>query len=398
MATGRKILWIVAVSIAVALVYVAFVLPGQVERSQNRLVAHHPYTISQQARELHEALFIADLHADSLLWKRSLLTRSDNGHLDLPRMRDGNVALQVFSATTKSPDGQNLESNDADTDRITLLAAAQFWPVRTWGSLFERAVYQLEKLKRLTRQSELLLLSSRQEMEDFVRRREAGEQVIGALYLIEGGHPLEGDLSKLDWLFADGLRIVGLTHFFDNELGGSLHGLSGEGLTEFGRAVVSRANELGITIDVAHASPTMVSDVLDLANRPVIVSHGGVLGACDSPRNLDDALMQRIAAGGGLVGIGFFDAAVCDVTPAGVVRSIRYAIDMLGVEHVALGSDYDGSIAVSFDVSELAVLTETMIRAGFTETEIRLVMGENVKRFLLENLPVTGSGSGTQGG
>jgi microsomal dipeptidase-like Zn-dependent dipeptidase len=71
---------------------------------------------------------------------------------------------------------------------------------------------------------------------------------------------------------------------------------------------------------------------------------------------------------------------------------------MLGDEHVALGSDYDGSIAVSFDVSELAVLTETMLRAGFTETEIRLVMGENVKRFLLENLPVTGSGSGTQGG
>jgi microsomal dipeptidase-like Zn-dependent dipeptidase len=131
----------------------------------------------------------------------------------------------------------------------------------------------------------------------------------------------------------------------------------------------------------------MVSEVLGLSRRPVILSHGGVRGVCDSPRNLDDGLMQRIAAGGGLVGIGFFDAAVCDVTPSGIVESIRYAIDLLGVEHVALGSDYDGSTAVAFDVSELAALTDAMLRAGFSQSEVRLVMGENVKRFLLQNLP-----------
>jgi microsomal dipeptidase-like Zn-dependent dipeptidase len=224
-------------------------------------------------------------------------------------------------------------------------------------------------------------------MRDFVTRREAGEAIIGALYLIEGAHPLEGDLSKLDDLFDRGLRIVGLTHFFDNELGGSLHGLGRGGLTDFGQAVVARADELEMIIDLAHASPTMVADVLELSDRPVILSHGGLRGACDSPRNLDDALMQRIAAGGGLVGIGFFEAVVCDATPAGIVASIRYAIDLLGVEHVALGSDYDGSTAVTFDVGELAVLTDAMLRAGFSRTEIRLVMGENVKRFLLQNLP-----------
>jgi microsomal dipeptidase-like Zn-dependent dipeptidase len=280
-----------------------------------------------------------------------------------------------------------MERNDADSDRITLLAQAQLWPIRTWGSLFERAVYQLDKLQRLADRSEVMLLTSQREMRDFVARREAGEAIIGALYLIEGGHPLEGDLNKLDDLFGRGLRIVGLTHFFDNELGGSLHGLDRGGLTDFGRAVVARADELEMIIDLAHASPTMVSDVLTLSDRPAILSHGGLRGACDSPRNLDDALMQRIAAGGGLVGIGFFEAAVCDATPAGIVASIRYAIDLLGVEHVALGSDYDGSTAVTFDVGELAVLTDEMLHAGFSPTEIRLVMGDNVKRFLLENLP-----------
>jgi microsomal dipeptidase-like Zn-dependent dipeptidase len=302
-------------------------------------------------------------------------------------MRDGNLAFQVFSATTKSPDGQNFERNEADSDRISLLAAVQFWPIRSWGSLFERAVYQLEKLQDLADNSDLFLVTNRQEMQDLVTRREAGEEVIGAVYLIEGGHPLEGDLSKLDELYEKGLRILGLTHFFDNELGGSLHGISNQGLTEFGRAVVARADKLEMIIDVAHASPRMVADVLELTARPVIVSHGGVRGACDSRRNLDDALMQRIAAAGGLVGIAFFDAAVCDVTPEGVVKAIRYAIDLLGAEHVALGSDYDGSTAVTFDASELAVLTDRMLRAGFSEGEIRLVMGENVKKFLIQNLP-----------
>jgi microsomal dipeptidase-like Zn-dependent dipeptidase len=119
----------------------------------------------------------------------------------------------------------------------------------------------------------------------------------------------------------------------------------------------------------------------------VILSHGGVKGTCDTARNLDDELMQDIAMHGGVVGIGYWDGAICDPSPKGVVSAIRYAIDLMGVEHVALGSDYDGATAVTFDVSELSVLTEEMLQAGFTEDEIRAVMGENVKQFLLANLP-----------
>jgi len=366
---------------------VAWVLPGQIESGLNINLPHDPYVASDRATKLHDSLFVADLHSDSLLWKRSLLKESGIGHMDLPRLRRGNVALQVFSATTKSPAGQNYERNDSDSDNITKLAIASLWPVKTWSSIYERAVYQLDKLHDLDRQSELELIRDKQEMQDFVARRESGNPVIAAIFLIEGAHPLEGNIENLDLLFDRGLRIVGLTHFFDNELGGSLHGISHEGLSEFGRAVIRRANELGLIIDVAHASPAMVADVLDLSNAPVVLSHGGVKGVCDSPRNLSDSLMQDIADKGGLIGIGYWDAAVCDATPKGVVAAIRYAINLVGIDNVALGSDYDGATAVLFDTSELVVLTDEMLRRGFTDYEIRRVMGENIKRFLLENLP-----------
>jgi microsomal dipeptidase-like Zn-dependent dipeptidase len=366
---------------------VHWILPGKVESSMNIVLPHEPYAISDEARRLHESLFIADLHSDSLLWKRDLAERSAIGQMDLPRLRAGNVALQVFSATTKSPAGLNYDRNTADSDQITLLAMASFWPPGTWFSIYERAVYQLDKLHDLGRRGELLVVRSRQDLEELVTRRQQGEPVIGGVYLIEGAHPLEGDIDKLDRLFGKGLRIAGLTHFFDNELGGSLHGISEDGLSEFGKAVVRRANELGVIIDIAHASPAMVDDVLELSTSPVMLSHGGLEGICDTPRNLPDELMRRVAERGGLVGIGYWDGAVCDPSPEGIVKSIRYAIDLLGAEHVALGSDYDGTVTTAFDTSELAVLTETMMRSGFSEEEIRQVMGENARRFLLENLP-----------
>ena len=383
----KRVLFGFGLIVLLGLSYVHWILPGKVEASINGVLPHEPYTVSDKARQLHDSLFVVDLHSDTLLWKRNLLKESEVGHMDLPRLQRGNVALQVFSATTKSPDGLNYDRNTADRDQITLLAIASLWPPRTWFSLYERAAYQLDKLHRLADRGNLTVVKSRQDLSELISQRNNGDSATGGLYLIEGAHPLEGDIDNLDRLFEQGLRIVGLTHFFDNELGGSLHGVSGEGLSDFGRLVIHRANELGMIIDIAHASPTMVADVLELSTSPVILSHGGLKGACDSRRNLPDALMQRVVAAGGLVGIGYWDAAICDVTPEGIVKSIRYAIDLLGVEHVALGSDYDGATTVPFDTSELAVLTETMLQSGFTEDEIRKVMGDNAKLFLLENLP-----------
>jgi len=392
MARSRRWRWFAALAFVLLLAGITaahVVILARVERGANRVAAHPPWVVGTKARQLHDALFVADLHADTLLGQRDILQRARRGHVDLPRLQQGNVGLQVFSATTKSPAGQNYTRNTADSDRVTLLALLQWWRPRTWTSLYQRALYQLEKLERFADGSHgaLMVVRSRDDLRQLVALREAGRQVTGAIYLIEGAHPLEGDVHNLDLLFARGLRVVGLTHFFDNALGGSLHGVSQDGLTDFGRAVVRRANELGVVIDVAHASPQMVRDVLALSTRPVIFSHGGTKRACDTNRNLADELMTAIADGGGLVGIGYWSGAVCDISPRGVVAAIRAAIDLVGISHVALGSDYDGNTTVMFDAGELAVLTQAMLDAGFTESEIRAVMGGNTLRFFLASLP-----------
>ena len=121
--------------------------PAFVERGRNAVADHAPYPVSPAAQTLHDRLLIGDWHADSLLWKRNLLKRGNRGQVDLPRLQQGNVALQVFTAVTKSPAGMNYDANSAEAlDSITLLAIGQLWPPRTWQSLLQRALFQAEKL------------------------------------------------------------------------------------------------------------------------------------------------------------------------------------------------------------------------------------------------------------
>ncbi len=385
----KQVLAVVGSLLILVITAIRVFVPAELDKGMNVVKPHEPYSISAQAQALHDDLFIVDLHSDSLLWDRDLLKEYDYGQMDLPRLQRGNVGLQVFSATTKSPTGQNYESNEAGTDTITALAMVQGWPYSAWFSLFGRAEFQLKKLLNLAEDSDgdMLFIRTKANLEQLLAERDAGKNTVGAMYLIEGAHPLEGEIENLDRLREQGLHFVGLTHFFDNLLGGSLHGISGEGLTPFGREVIQRADALGMNIDIAHASPQMVRDVLALTTRPVILSHGGFKGNCDTARNLDDELMKQVAAQGGIIGVGYWDAAVCDDSPLGVVQAIRYGIDLMGVEHIALGSDYDGTVTTTFDTAELAVLTQAMLDSDFTEEEIRAVMGGNMKRYLKEQLP-----------
>ncbi|WP_308367075.1 MULTISPECIES: membrane dipeptidase [unclassified Microbulbifer] len=366
-------------------------LPG-IEQGRNKRTGPKYPPLSEEAAALHRSLVVGDLHADSFLWARNLENEADYGHLDLPRARRGNLAIQVFTAVTKSPRGQNYGENSSKAvDNITLLAIVQGWPPRTWNSLLQRALHHAERVTKLERRApdQLALVRDAADLRRVLAARAKGGEQLAAILGIEGAHPLEGELGNIGVLYDAGYRVMGLQHFFDNELGGSLHGRSGAGLTEFGRAAVREMAARSIVIDVAHSSEQVVRDVLDLVDRPLILSHTGLKGTCDTPRNISDELMQEIAGGGGLIGIGYWDAAVCETSPRGIVKTLRYAIDLLGLEHVALGSDFDGSVITAFDVSELGLLTEEMLRQGFSETEIRKVMGENVRDFFLAQLPPT---------
>ncbi len=346
--------------------------------------ASDPVRISAEAAHLHDTLVVADLHADSLMWDRDLDARSRVGHVDLVRLREGNVALQVFALPTRAPFGQNFDATEADAmDQIQLLGIAQLWPTETWSSLEARAHLHADELATLEDDNDSFFLV--RGAEDLARLAPGGPT--GGLLALEGAHCLQGDLEAVDRLFAAGFRMVGLTHFFDNRLGGSAHGIEKGGLTPFGRDVVRRMEALGIVVDLAHASPAVVDDVLDLATKPVVVSHTGVRGVCDNNRNLTDHALQRIRDNGGVVGIGFWPDAVCGDDADAIVTSIRYVTDHIGVEHVALGSDFDGAVHVPFDASGLAAITDALLAAGFDRSEIKKVMGENVVRVLRATLP-----------
>ncbi|MFZ3182875.1 MAG: dipeptidase [Pseudomonas sp.] len=368
---------------------VFFSLPKVLDWHMNSIASPAPYSASKVAQALHNSLFIADMHDDALLWQRDLLKRLDYGHTDLPRLLQAHVALQVFSTVTKTPRGLNYERNGADSDNITLLVMAQRWPRKTWTSLLERALYQSEKLHEAVAASDgkLLLIQRKSELERFIVERQQQPERLAAVLATEGLHPLEGQLGNIDRLYDAGFRITGLTHFFDNEVGGSAHGINKGGLTPFGRQVIQRLEEKHILIDLAHASRPLIDDALAMATRPLLVSHTGVEGTCPGTRNLSDAHLQRIAATGGVVGIGYWDTAVCDTSVAAIVKAIRYTSDKIGVEHVGLGSDFDGSIHAPFDVTGLAQLTEGLLNAGFNQQEIAAIMGGNVLRLLLANLP-----------
>ena len=385
----RKILIAAATLLIVAVIVVFAFGPGHLEKGINRVIVHEAYDISDEARALHSSLTVADLHSDTLLWHRDVLDHGTRGHVDVPRLVEGGVAIQVFSTVTKAPKALNYEENTGDSDQVTGAVILQRWPIRTWGSLYERARYQAQRLDRAARRSDgaLVFLRTRADLEAVLTARTNGTPVTGGLMATEGSHALDGSLDNIQNLYKEGFRMMGLHHFFDNKLGGSLHGVSKAGLTGFGRDAIREMNRLGIMIDVAHSSEIVVDETLALSTTPLIVSHTGVRRACDQPRNISDDHMRRIAAGGGLIGIGYWEGAVCDATPAGVAKSIAYAINLVGKEHVALGSDYDGATSVYFDTSELAALTQALLDEGLNEEEIRAVMGDNQVRFFQKYLP-----------
>ncbi len=364
-------------------------IPRLVDRQENKLVKKAPYPASGRALNLHKGLTVADLHADSLLWGRDLLERGSYGHVDIPRLADGNVALQVFSLPTKSPRGLNIESNEDKSDDIFWLAIVDRWPPATWNSLTERALYEALRLHEFARgsQGSFVVIESSADLSSYLARRRRNGWLTAGLLSIEGAHALEGKLENLDVLYRAGYRMMSPSHFFDNDIGGSAAGAHKTGLTEKGREWVRQMEARHMIVDLAHASAKTIDEVLAIATRPVVVSHTGVKGTCDNNRNLSDDQIRAVAAKGGLIGIGYWDTATCGTDAPAIVQAMRYVSDRVGVEHVALGSDFDGAVTEPFDTTGLVQITDAMLEAGYSERDIRMIMGENVMRFLAANLP-----------
>lgn len=384
----RKLLIAAMVLVFIGLLGVGIVLPPIVDARLNK-VRSHSFRPSQRAQNLHKTLCAVDLHADSLLWKRDLLVRNKTGCVDVPRLIEGNVGVQAFTIVTKVPHGVNIERNNSDSDLISLLCVGEFWPIPAWFSLRERATYQADRLQQMAAASDgkLTVIKSAKDLEAYMQRRKSDPHCTAGFLGIEGAHALDGNLDNIDVLYDHGVRMMAPTHFFDNDIGGSAHGLAKKGLTEKGKEMIRRMQAKSMIVDLAHASPAVIRDALAISKKPMIVSHTGVKGTCNNTRNLSDAQIQAIAATGGLIGIGYWSQAVCGTDASAIARAIRYTANKVGVEHVCLGSDFDGATTSPFDASELVILTDALLKQGFSDDEIRLIMGGNALRLLKAELP-----------
>ena len=222
--------------------------------------------------------------------------------------------------------------------------------------------------------------------------REAGGRARHALLSVEGADALNGEMAVLDTWFRLGVRLVGLTWNGANCLADGVGELRGAGLTNFGRDVVRRMQTLGMLVDVSHLSPRGVSDVLEMAEKPVVASHSNAQSVHRHRRNLDDGQIRAVAAGGGLVGATFVPAFIGDRQPVNsddLLRHIDRMLTVAGPDAVGLGSDFDGIEETPSDLrngSDYPILLNKL-EEHFGVDVARKVMGGNWFRVLSQTLP-----------
>ncbi|MDQ7048131.1 MAG: membrane dipeptidase [Enterobacterales bacterium] len=387
---GKKFTLVVLGILILGFLSARFFLPTLLDKKFNSVLNDAPYMVTEQGAKLYDSLdFIADLHSDVLLWSRDINKEHDFGHEDIPRMLKAKVSLQAFTMVNKVPYGLNFDKNTADSDQLTIPFILQGRPIKSWFDLTERVVVQSAELEQFARLSngKLRVIKFKQDFEQYLVDRKNNKNITAGFLGIEGAQALKGDMKNLDIVYAAGVRMIGLTHFYDNAVGGSAHGVNKGGITEFGKKLVLEMEKRKIFVDLSHASEQLVDDVLSFAKRPILISHTGVKATCDNIRNLSDKHLKQIAATGGLVGIAMFKQAICGTKPMDIAKAIKYTVDLIGANHVALGSDFDGAIASVFDVTGLPQIVDALLKLSVSEQDIALIMGENVKRVLLESLP-----------
>lgn len=318
------------------------------------------------ALEILKRNYYCDGHADTLaaVALKGMDFRSGPGHLNLDKLESIRQNLQFLAIFVPA----SQRGHKGFLEALTVAAAAH----------------------RL----HLPLVRNRADLE---RSRRSGSPHF--LLSLEGAGPLQADLGRLEILFHLGLRALGLTHNHDNEAAagcgspGAPSPAGRRGLKPFGRRLVARMEELGMVVDVAHLARRAFHQVMGVATRPVINSHTACARFVDIERNFDDAQLRELAQTGGLAAVTYVPRFL---TPSGpvssqeVFRHLEHMVEIMGIEHVALGSDFDGVTALPSDLNhpgEVFHLVERMLRAGWREPDVARVLGGNWLRVLRQVLP-----------
>ena len=330
-------------------------------------------TISDEARALHEQALIVDLHCDVLLtttflkWDWARRHRPNPvpgallmGHVDIPRLRQGNVGCMALGVVT-SP------------------LAGRRGPVK-----IERMLDRMDEKLKL-HPDHLELATTTQAIHQ-VRQRDR----IACFAGLEGAHGLVGKLDRLEHYRDRGMRYVGLAHFSENEackpmVGWGQHPTAG--LTDYGRDLVDELNRLNMVVDVAHVNKGGVMEVCERSKAPVICSHTACNGVYASPRGLDDEQLRAIADTGGVIGVIFVSMFIGPGGLAAVVDHLTWIRDTVGVEHCAIGTDWEGWAHYPRELDgadKLPLLTQALLERGWTHAEILAAWGGNFMRVLGE--------------
>ncbi len=320
---------------------------------------------------------LADAHADSLMWNRDLTCHSESGQADFPRLRAAGVRIQCFTLVTR---GYPFVGG------FPLFAAWRGWPKEARRSEWTRARWQLDRMHEACAKApdQAVLADSTRALEEGLSK-----DLLCAVVGVEGAHAIEGDVSKVAELWRRGVRFMSLTHLANNELGGSSFPLMGNrGLTKLGREVLDAMGEVGMSVDLAHASPRTLKEILDHPGARPMCSHTGVRGAASMWRNLGDEDLGRIADKGGVVGIIFATVYLGGKTFDDVARHVAHAVSVMGEDGVALGSDFDGMVPLPKgmrDVRDLPALAE-VISSKLPERVAEKVLFGNWRRYFAETL------------
>jgi len=388
----------------------AWLVTGALLAAAGLLVAAVPADdIAERARKLHASAIVLDTHVDTpqrlLFEKFDLGKRDAEGHLDIPRMREGGLNAVFMSIWTPS----QVNGPKGVKRALDLIDAVR---------------------EQVQRHSELALATTAEEV-----RRARAQGKIAVLMGMEGGHMIDDDLGLLRIYAALGVRYLTLTHGSNtNWADSSTDDPKHNGLTPFGRSVVRELNRLGVLVDISHVSDKTFYDALEASRAPLIASHSSCRALCNHKRNMTDEMIRALAKKGGVIQInyntGFLSQEYAEAyrriadeikakdseadklygenmapviranerirrefTAAGklprvswekIVAHIDHVVKLVGVDYVGLGSDFDGATMPEGmeDCSKLERITEALLRKGYSEADIRKILGENTLRVL----------------
>jgi membrane dipeptidase len=340
----------------------------------------------QRAEEIHKSSTVVDTHNDTILHlidsppfianpgeqippRRRLGERSEHGQIDIPRIIEGGVNCLIFAMYVNPH----------------------------YSSRLLRLLQMLDTFQREIEENKdtIAIVKNYNEITETIKKGK-----IAALISVEGGEPLEGKIETLRTIYRLGVRSLTLTHFPRNQLGDGSGAASGSHLTEFGKEVVQEMNKLGMIIDISHLNEAGFWDVIELTKEPILATHSNCKALCSHHRNLTDEQIKAVSDTGGVLNLSFCGSFLKNGIDFGDKASLEelqvddwldhldHAVNLVGSEYVGIGSDLDGGCGFPDleDITKFPRLTQGMVYRGYSEKEIKRILGENNMRVFREVL------------